>query len=176
MSSPLTYRRPPRGRPLIGFQLEVPGEVELVEGDALICREVGVQGQTLGELEIRVFPAALVIDRDGILAQTACEALSREAVVRGGATAVAMRLPGASGYRADAVHKAPLPYRHVFAVADDGTVDGGVLVTIRCAKPDWSPGDHMLGTLRIVTRSGRLATSTEDADGPMLPMVVQRRD
>src|SRR5215468_8738568 len=107
---PSLYRRPPRGRPMIGFQLEVPREVELREGSVLKCREVLQGGRTLGELEVSVFGAALLIDRDGILAEKACEVLGREAMVRGGPTAVAVSLPGANGFRADAVQNTPLPY------------------------------------------------------------------
>jgi hypothetical protein len=162
---------------LIGFQLEVPGEVELREGPVLKCREVLQGGRTLGELEVSVFGAALVIDRDGILAEKAREVLSREAMVRGGPTAVAVALPGASGFRADAVQNTPLPYRYVFAIAPpDLGVDGGILVVIRCASPDWPAADHILRSLRILTRNGRVATNDEIDDSPLLPVLALRRD
>jgi hypothetical protein len=162
---------------MIGFQLEVPGEVELREGPVLKCREVLQGGRTLGEIEISVFAAALVIDRDGILSEKAREVLSREAMVRGGPTAVAVTLPGASGFRADAVQNTPLPYRYVFAIAPpDLGVDGGILITIRCASPDWQAADHMLRTLRVLTRNGRVATSDGTDDAPILPVVTPRRD
>src|ERR1043166_10160835 len=102
MAEPTKYRRPARGRPMIGFQLDVPREVELREGATLKCREVLQGGRTLGELEVSVFGAALVIDRDGILAEKACDVLGREATVRGGPTAVPAVLPGGAGVRADA--------------------------------------------------------------------------
>jgi hypothetical protein len=161
---------------MVGFQLEIPREVELRENPVLRCREVLQGGRTLGELEVSVFPAALVIDRDGILAEKACEVLGREATLRGDATAVAVRLPGASGFRADAVQNTPLPYRYVFAIAPDEVVDGGVLITIRCASPDWPAADHMLRSLRVLTRNGRVATHAEFDDGPVLPLVAPRRD
>src|SRR4051794_31829034 len=133
MSQPTTYRRPPRGRPMLGFQLEVPREIELLDGSTLTCRESLHGGRTRGELEISLFAAALVIDRDGILAEKACEVLAAEAAVRGGPTAVAVALPGASGYRADAVLNAALPYRYAFAIApSDLGVDGGVAIVVRC--------------------------------------------
>ena len=158
---------------MIGFQLEVPGEVELRDGPTLMCREVLQGGRTRGELEISLFAAALVIDRDGILAEKACDVLAREATVRGGPTAVAVALPGASGYRASAVIGAPLPYRYAFAIAPpDLGVDGGVAVVVRCASPDWPAGDHMLRSLRILTRTGRIATQAEVDDGPLLPVVA----
>jgi hypothetical protein len=162
---------------MIGFQLEVPREVELREGQVLKCREVLQGGRTLGELEVSVFAAALVIDRDGILSEKACEVLGREAMVRGGPTAVAVTLPGASGFRAEAVQNTPLPYRYVFAIAPpDLGVDGGILITIRCASPDWPAADHMLRSLRILTRNGRVATNDDIGDAPLLPVVVPRRD
>jgi hypothetical protein len=176
MSPPSTYRRPPRGRPLIGFQLDVPREVELRDGPILHCREVRQGGQTLGEIELSVFAAALIIDRDGILAEKACEVLGREAALRGEPTAVAVRLPGACGFRADAVQRTPLPYRFVFAIAPDEVVDGGVLITIRCTGPDWPAAEHMLRSLRVLTRGGRVATEAEFDDGPLLPVVTPRRD
>lgn len=158
---------------MLGFQLEVPREIELLDGSTLRCREVLQDGRILGELEIRLFSAALVIDRDGILAEKACEVLAAEATVRGGPTAVAVALPGASGYRADAVVHAALPYRYAFAIAPgDLGVDGGIAVVVRCASPDWPAADHMLRSLRILTRTGRIATQAEVDDGPILPVVA----
>jgi len=58
---------------MIGFQLEVPREVELREGATLKCREVLQGGRTLGELEVSVFAAALVIDQVGQVAITALD-------------------------------------------------------------------------------------------------------
>jgi len=176
MAVPSTYRRPARGRPSIGFQLEAPGEVELRDGSSLSCREVRQDGRTVGELEVSVFAAALIIDRDGILAEKACDTLGRVAKVRGGATAVAVELPGASGFRADAVHDAALPYVYVFAVAPhDLGVDGGVLVTVRCATPDWPAGDQMLQSLRIVTRNGIAPANDAAEAAPLLPVVAPTR-
>jgi len=158
---------------MLGFQLEVPSEVELSEGPPLKCRDVLRDGRTLGELEISLFAAALVIDRDGILAEKACEVLAREAKVRRGPTAVAVALPGASGYRADAVVSGTLPYRYAFAIAPpDLGVDGGVAIVVRCASPDWPAADHMLRSLRILTRTGRIATQADIDDGPLLPFVA----
>jgi len=168
------YRRPPRGRPSIGFQLDAPREVELREGPVLTCRELRQDGRLVGELEVGVFSAALIIDRDGILAEKAREIISREAAEQTQAVAVAVRLPGASGFRAGAVVRAALPYVHVFALAADDGVDGGVLVTVRCASPDWTAADHILRSLRIVTRHG-IAAANDDGDGlPLLSTVAPR--
>jgi hypothetical protein len=177
MSTPSMYRRAPRGRPLIGFQLEAPGEVELQDGAVLRCREVRQDGRIVGELEVSVFAAALIIDRDGILEEKAREVIGREVPVRGGATAVAVSLPGASGFRADAIQSTRLPYVYVFAVAaHDLGVDGGVLITIRSASPDWPAGEHMLRSLRILTRHG-MATANDELDSvPILSVVAPTRD
>src|SRR5262245_22226349 len=79
MSESRTYRREPRGRPAIGFQLDVPREVELRDTTVLRCREVrpgnGGEGKPVGELEASVFAAALIIDRDGILSEKASEVI-----------------------------------------------------------------------------------------------------
>jgi hypothetical protein len=176
MAVPSIYRRAPRGRPLIGFQLEAPGEVELRDGAVLKCREVRQDGRIMGELEASVFAAALIIDRDGILQEKALEVIGTEVPVRRGASAVAVRLPGATGFRADAIQTTQLPYVYVFAIAaPDLGVDGGVLITIRSASPDWPAADHMLRSLRILTRHGT-APVTGELDGePILPVVAPTR-
>jgi hypothetical protein len=178
MSTPSLYRRAPRGRPLIGFQLEAPDELELRDGAVVQWRELRQDGRVLGELEVSVFAAALVIDRDGILAEKACEVLGREVPTRRGPTAVAVRLPGATGFRADAVHPRPgLPYVYVFALAPhDLGVDGGVLITIRSASPDWPAADHLLRSLRILTRHGTAPLNDEPDADPMLPVVAPTRE
>lgn len=195
MAVPSTYRRPPRGRPLIGFELEAPCEVELRDGAVLQCREVQHDGQPIGELEIRVFAAALIIDRDGLLAKTACDELERHARPAHGATAVPVQLAGTSGYCAQAVDRtappfggaagrgqAPtggraLPYVYVFAMAPLDGIDGGVLVTVRAARPEWPAADHMLASLRILTRHG-VAAANDDATPVLsvLGLVAPARD
>ncbi|HET7503142.1 MAG TPA: hypothetical protein VFK02_19105 [Kofleriaceae bacterium] len=182
MSAVSIYRRLPRGRPLIGFQMETPGEVDLREspdGQIVACREVRHDGKLVGELEASVFAAALIIDRDGILEEKACEAIRRACGGRGSVSAVAVRLPGASGYRSDAVVNAPLPYVYAFAVtAHHLGLDGGVLITVRSASPDWPAGDHMLRTLRILTRHGTAQPTDEASEErePILPVVAPTRD
>src|SRR4051812_15329352 len=125
MAVPSSYRRPPRGRPQIGFELEAPCEVELRDGAVLQCRELQQDGRSIGELEIGVFAAALIIDRDGLLAKTACDELERRAHPPHGATAVPVQLTGASGYRAEAIDRTALPYVYVFAMAPLDGIDGG---------------------------------------------------
>jgi hypothetical protein len=76
------------------------------------------------------------------------------------------------------VCSAALPYLYSFAIApSDLGVDGGVLVTIRAAGPDWPAADHVLRSLRVLTRTGRVATNCEADESPMLPVVgVVRHD
>jgi hypothetical protein len=182
MSVPSVYRRLPRGRPLIGFQLDTPREIELRDGQGqgqgqiVECREVRQDGKLVGELEVSVFAAALIIDRDGILEEKACEVILRECGGRGRAVAVAVRLPGASGYRSEAVLTTPLPYVYAFAVtAYDLGIDGGVLIIVRSASPEWPAGDHMLRTLRILTRNGMAGADDELEREPILPVVAPTR-
>jgi hypothetical protein len=176
MSQSRTYRRDPRGRPAIGFVLEVPREVELRDGPVLRCREARADDRVIGELEVSVFAAALIIDRDGILEEKATVAIDALARSHSGVPAVAVRLPGAGGFRTAAVHGTQLPYVYVFALAADDAGDGGILVTIRAAGPDWSAGDVILRSLRILTRNGRVATCVDADEGPLLPVVPPRRD
>jgi hypothetical protein len=177
MSPATTYRRAPQGRPSIGFQLEAPAGLELREGPALTCREVRPDGRVVGEIEVGLFAAALVIDRDGILADKALEAMNRLATLRRVVVPEPVALPGANGFRAAAVHSAALPYLYSFAIApSDLGVDGGVLITIRAASPEWAAADHVLRSLRVLTRTGRVATNCEADDTPMLPVVAPIRD
>jgi len=118
-------------------------------------------GRIVGELTVEVFAAALIIDRDGILETKASDAT--------GTPAVAVVLPGATGYRAEAVVSGPLPYHYVFAIASgDLAIDGGLLITIRCTHPDWPAAEVALRSLRILTRDG-IAPANDDA--PLLPLI-----
>jgi hypothetical protein len=127
----------------------------------------------VGELEISLFAAALVIDRDGILAEKAVDGLSRLATLHRAVVAEPVALPGANGFRTAAINSGPLPYLYVFAIAPaDLGVDGGVLIAIRAASPDWAAADQVLRSLRVLTRSGRVATNIDADDAPILPVVV----
>jgi len=126
----------------------------------------------VGELAISLFAAALVIDRDGILAEKAVEGLNRLTALRRAVVAQPVALPGANGFRAAAVNSGPLPYLYVFAIAPpDLGVDGGVLIAIRAASPDWGAADQVLRSLRVLTRNGRVATNIDADDAPILPVV-----
>jgi hypothetical protein len=138
----LPYRLLPRGVPPIGFVVET-GALEITPLPGRVrCAE-----PRIGELEVAVFAAALIIDRDGILAAKASEAAR-------GAVPMPIELPGASGYRAEAiVLDAPLRYLLVFALAHDDAIDGGVLVTVRSAQPELPAADELLASLRILSAS-----------------------
>src|SRR5579863_7506965 len=135
-----------RGLAAIGLELENPAAIELesiATGATVVRAHEERDGRTLGELQIEVFKAALLIDRDGILEEKAHLAVDAE---RGRVTPpVRVTLAGGSGFRAEVVRMAPhgtprpgLPYTYVFALApDDLSADGGVLVTVRSASPDW---------------------------------------
>jgi hypothetical protein len=155
----------------------VPADLELRDGPELLCREVRHDGDVVGELEVSLFAAALVIDRDGILAERAVEGLRRLTTLNRSVVASPVALPGASGFRTAVVNSGPLPYLYVFAIApSDLGVDGGVLITIRAAGPDWAPADHMLRSLRVLTRNGRVATNCDADDAPILPVIGPTRD
>ncbi|MBL9019264.1 MAG: hypothetical protein JNL83_34060 [Myxococcales bacterium] len=146
-------------------------------GEAVVrCSERRPDGKPVGELEVSMFKAALIIDRDGILEEKArtvaetCAAASSEV-----AGTVAISLPGASGYRADVEprrNSAGLPYVHVFAMAPhDLGIDGGVVVVVRSAAPEWPAAEQMLGSLRLLTRNGAPQPANDEEHPPLLPIV-----
>ncbi len=184
----MAFRQLPTASRRIGFEIQPPSEVEVspgvsARGDQLVtCRERR-DGKTIGELEVRVFHAALVIDRDGILEEKVQEAID-EAAEPGARVlpAIPFALPGASGYRADlevvrpmGTARPPLPYVYVFALApNDLALDGGIIVTVRCASPDWQAGQRILQSLRILSKRGVIAANDDVDDAPMLPMIGRR--
>jgi len=169
-----------RGLPAIGLEMTAPTEVELTPvpaGAAVVrcCERRG--GKTVGELEIEMFSAALIIDRDGILEEKAREAAhnsSAQVVTIAGTFAVS--LPGASGYRADVEPpgRVALPYVYVFAMAPhDLGIEGGVIVTVRSAQPEWPAAEAILGSMRLLTRHGRPQAANDETNehGPLLPVI-----
>jgi hypothetical protein len=173
----MAFRLPPTPARRVGFELAAPRDVELSpSGDVVRCRERQA-GRTIGELEISVFHAALVIDRDGILEDKVRAAV--EAAIAAGANVlepVPVELPGASGFRADAEYHrgTELPHEHVFAIApDDLGVDAGVLVTVRSASAEWPAADAILASLKILSRG---KPSANDASPLRLPVVGKNDD
>lgn len=152
-----------RGLPPIGFEIVPDGlELSVPTGTTLLRCTESHEGKPLGELEVTVFKAPLVIDRDGVLWTKASE----EA---GGAHAVPVVLPGASGYLAEGRGDAQLPYRSVFAIANDHAIEGGVLVTVRSARREWPAADRVLQSLRILTKHG--TAPANDGEVSALPLV-----
>ena len=122
-----------------------------------------------------MFAAALIIDRDGILAEKARDELARQVRGHGEAVAVAVSLPGASGFRTEAVEDTPLPYVYVFAMAPhDLALDGGLIVTVRCASPEWPAADAILRSLKILSRGGKTAANDAADAIPGLPLIGSR--
>jgi hypothetical protein len=181
---PLAYKLSPsasrqRGLAAIGVELESPVTIQALATGPMVVRCSEEQdGQLVGELAVEVFRAALVIDRDGILEEKAHDAADAE---HGRVTPpVPVTLPGASGFRAEVVRgKQQLPYVYFFAVApDDLGVDGGVLVTVRSASPNWPAANEILRTLRVLGRrasTNRVANDDADAEVLQLPIIAPLR-
>jgi hypothetical protein len=167
----MTFRQPPTTARRVGFEIDPPTEISVqTHGAAIRCQQLHPSGAPIGELELEVFHAALVIDRDGILEEKVAAAIAR--VAAPGAQVlhpVPVELAGASGFRADSeptraigadATRAPLPYVHVIALApDDLGVDGGILITIRSASPTWPAAEKLVQSLRILSRR---STSAND--------------
>jgi len=167
-----SYRQLPSVYRPVGFALSAPVEVEATPAGGVRCRERDGE-RTIGELEVAVFSAALIIDRDGIL-EAKVRSVADDAHGRVLAT-VPVTLRGASGYRIDVerARDAPaLPYLCAIAVAPLG-VDAGVVVTVRSAAPEWAAADAILGSLKILTRHG-VANDVDDATPPSLPVLRRR--
>ena len=195
------YRHQPtdsrrRGLPAIGFAIEIPDGFELIRTEPiaptratlLIVRE-RAGDRVAGELEVGVFSAALIIDRDGILEQMvaveADRALAAPASGRRDSVLPVDLASGATGYRADVVllrdrdgvTKPALPYAAFLALGQLDLVDAGLFVTARSAQPEWPALHPMLDSLRIA-RTGRAfagPAAAADDDMPHLPLVGRRR-
>ena len=167
----MAFRQPPTTARRIVFEIDPPREVTVQpHGTVVRCRLQAAGGAPIGELELEVFHAALVIDRDGILEEKVQAAIAQAAAP--GAQVlqpVPIELAGASGFRADAGParaigaadpRSPLPYVHVLAIApDDLGVDGGLLITVRSASPTWPAAEKIVQSLRILSRR---STSAND--------------
>jgi hypothetical protein len=178
----MAYRQLPTASRRIGFEIETPSEVEVQAGSGQVRCCERRNGQTIGELEVSVFHAALVIDREGILGDLVSSAIerAREPGARVHA-AMPVSLPGASGYRADlevvrpmGSARPPLPYVYVFAMAPhDLALDGGLVVTVRCATPEWPAAESILRSLKILARGGKTANDSHEPRST-LPLIGSR--
>lgn len=178
----MAFRQLPTASRRIGFEIQTPSEVEIQPGEVVRCSEKSASGQTVGELEMRVFQAALLIDRDGILEEKLHDAITSNS--KPGAHVMPLlpiALPGVSGYRADIEERATgdakpaLPYVYVFAMApNDLALDGGLLVVVRSASPEWPAADKILSSLRILSRRGVVANDA--GEELSLPLLGKRED
>jgi hypothetical protein len=183
-----------RGLPPIGFQLDVPPGVMIEQIDpagpdrAVVLRahQRSDEGRMLGELELGVFSASFIIDRDGVLKElveaTAALALGGPATGKLLGAGEAAFAAGASGYRMDVVMigagggeadaRPACPYVTWLALASgDLVLPGGLFITLRSAAPTWPAATAMFDSLRI---SG-LAGARSPYGGPIsLPLVRGR--
>src|SRR5256885_2563086 len=103
----MAFRQLPNASRWIGFEIQTPNEVEIQPGDVVRCSEKSASGQTVGELEVRVFQAALLIDRDGILEEKLHDAITSNSKPGAHvAPLLPIALPGVSGYRVDIEERA----------------------------------------------------------------------
>ena len=197
------YRHQPaesrrRGLPAIGFSLEIPPALTITttapiapdRGTLLTCRELDARGEPIGVLEIGAFSAALIMDRDGILEQVVAveaeRALAAPASGRRDSVLSVVLDGGAAGYRAEVVllrdasgeAKPRLPYLAFYALGTDDIVDAGLIVSVRCARPEWLAQDELLSSLHIVRQGGAWASRQQapaDDEMPHLPLLGRRR-
>lgn len=174
--APSACRR--RGLPAIGVALEAPDGIEvtpIATGETIVrCCQRDGDGRTIGELDVSVFSAALIIDRDGILEEKA-RSVAEAAPACEVTLTVAVALPGSSGYRADAHERgrerSALPYLYVFAMAShDLGVGGGVVIRVRSARPEWPVAEAILRSVRLSNRLG-VAAKDDAEQEPLLPVV-----
>lgn len=180
------FRQPPagtrqRGLPAIGFDVDIPDGLEVTQGTSgdgiLHVVERRADGALVGELDIRIVPAALIIDRDGVLEDKARELAEVSPAIEVEQT-VSVEVPGASGFRADGhargIDRGPLPYVHAFAVApDDLGVAGCLTITVRSARTDWPAGEVVMQSLRVIDKLGKVPEATNKV-AALLPVVSGR--
>lgn len=190
--APADSRR--RGLPAIGFRVRIPDGVRSIPTDLVVadrgfllrCEERASDGRLVGEMELGVFGAGLIVDRDGVLEDLVVAAAERAIdVARAGRIVAIVPVEldgGASGYRAEvellratrAAERIACPHvtTMAFAPADLG-VCGGVLCTTRAALPEWPAADAMLASLRILTTRAS-GPANDEAARAHLPFVKRR--
>jgi hypothetical protein len=162
--APAEKRRP--GVTPVGFRLDVPEGVVIEPSDPKIIQlrateRRAASGRPLGELEIRVFAARLIMDRDGVMldaARAAAEELF--APPRDGwlGAVGAMTLPAGEAWRAEVRvtrdehgRLPPLPYKTVYALAHpNAVVHAALLIVVAHAEADWPAGQAMLASLSFL--------------------------
>lgn len=165
-----------RGLPAIGFRIRIPDGVEIVppaNDQLLTAVERASDGHAVGEVDVEIVPAALIVDRDGQLERAATDAADEViASARDGRLTAFTPVDlggGGTGFRAEVELRGDAcPHVTILALAGaDLAVSGALLVTVRSARRDWPAGDAVLESLEILTRPG-----ANDADRPLLPLVT----
>jgi hypothetical protein len=136
--------------------------VESAGEDAIKLRAVERRGnRPIGELEIRVFAARMIMDRDGVLLDAAT-ALAEElfAAPRDGylGASGSITLPAGEAFRADmtvtrdaAGGMPAFPYKSVLALGHpDFMIHAALLIVVQHAEADWPAGDAMLQSLAFI--------------------------
>jgi hypothetical protein len=150
----------------IGFRVDLPEGVVIEPGDPqpakLRCTERRLAtGRPLGQLEIRVFAARLIMDRDGVLLDAA-RGLAEELFAPPrdgwlGATGP-VSLPAGEAWRAEArvtrdeAGRLPaFPYKTVYALGHpDAVTNAALLIVVQHAEATWAAGDEMLRSVRFL--------------------------
>jgi hypothetical protein len=150
--------------------MEIPRDVRLVPIDPMaspVGRLVSASerrgdGKLLGELEIAVFGAAIVIDREGILEETVTAAAEHATTSAGQGRIIEIahvtNAQGLDGYRADVeltrdANGVPeLPFVSFLALAPDeaAAAAGALFIRLACASRPWPAGAAMLESIAIL--------------------------
>jgi hypothetical protein len=144
----------------------VPDGVRVVPTDpggsqnGVVVRAEERRGDRLvGELEIGVFSAGLVMDRDAVLAEMASAAADRALAPPGAGRLLSVGEVtlegGLHGFRADVWRSrgddglAPAcPYLALFALG--GGALGGLFVVVRSAQSEWAAGNAIVSSLHLL--------------------------
>ncbi|MCE9576442.1 MAG: hypothetical protein K8W52_25055 [Deltaproteobacteria bacterium] len=156
-----------RGLPALGFVCDAPDALVWTAGEASTIGtaiERAADGAVIGEITFAIVGASLIMDRDGILADTAHAGAARAAGEHAtsdealGPTASA----GASGSVAALVQlgRPPLPYVSVYALASDDVVAGALLVTVRHEAPEWPAAEALVASIRVASKDALLGRAT----------------
>jgi len=157
-----------RGLPALGFVCDAPVALAWIAGEGATIGtaiERAADGAVIGEIAIAIVGASLIMDRDGVLAETAHTGAARAAdgspareEARGPTTCA-----GASGAVASLVRlgRPPLPYVSVYALAGDDVIASALLVTVRHAAPEWPAAEALVASLRVASKDALLGRGAE---------------
>ena len=160
-----------RGRPPLGFGLEVAAEVAVelpeAQNEPLVRCTERTGGSVIGVLEIDIFAASLIMDPDGAITALAAGVLERlraSGSVRSQPPLGLDRDDDGHGVRLQADllrdhtgQRPALPYVTIVALAG-ASVRGSVVITMRSVADHWDAGERMLESVRVLDRdrgSGR---------------------